>query len=248
MSYRIVTDTSCDFPQEMYAQLGLTAVPLSVNYKNETHTHYTESWLKELYAGLRAGEPATTSAANPQDWESIIRPILVLGVICLIVSGLLAVTNGVTAPIIELNNIRTTQEAYLSVLPEGTTAEDLTELTVNNTEKVGAVSAVKTSDGAYAVKSTGKGFDGALITTILGFDADGNICGIWSDSSTQTAGMGSKCDDPSFTQQFLGLGSDAEITLNVDVQQVSGSTVSSVAFVDAVNSAIACYNEVKGAA
>ena len=181
-------------------------------------------------------------------FESIIRPILVLGVICLIVSGLLAVTNGVTAPIIELNNIRTTQEAYLSVLPEGTTAEDLTELTVNNTEKVGAVSAVRTSDGAYAVKSTGKGFDGALITTILGFDADGNICGIWSDSSTQTAGMGSKCDDPSFTQQFLGLGSDAEITLNVDVQQVSGSTVSSVAFVDAVNSAIACYNEVKGAA
>ena len=79
MSYRIVTDTSCDFPQEMYAQLGLTAVPLSVNYKNETHTHYTESWLKELYAGLRAGEPATTSAANPQDWESIIRPILEAG-------------------------------------------------------------------------------------------------------------------------------------------------------------------------
>ena len=55
MSYRIVTDTSCDFPQEMYAQLGLTAIPLSVNYKNETHTHYTESWLKELYAGLRSG-------------------------------------------------------------------------------------------------------------------------------------------------------------------------------------------------
>ena len=79
MSYRIVTDTSCDFPQEMYAQLGLTAVPLSVNYKNKTHTHYTESWLKELYAGLRAGEPATTSAANPQDWESIIRPILEAG-------------------------------------------------------------------------------------------------------------------------------------------------------------------------
>ena len=79
MSYRIVTDTSCDFPQEMYAQLGLTAIPLSVNYKNETHTHYTESWLKELYAGLRSGEAATTAAANPQDWESIIRPILEAG-------------------------------------------------------------------------------------------------------------------------------------------------------------------------
>ena len=107
---------------------------------------------------------------------------------------------------------------------------------------------MKTSDGAYAVKATATGFDGGLITTILGFDADGNICGIWSDSSTQTAGMGSKCDNPSFTDQFVGLSSDAELTLNVDVQQVSGSTVSSKAFVKAVNSAIACYNEVKGAA
>ena len=181
-------------------------------------------------------------------FESIIRPILVLGVICLIVSGLLAATNSVTAPRIAENDRKTTQAAYLAVLPEGTTAEDLTELTVNNTEKTGPVSAVKTSDGAYAVKATASGFDGGLITTILGFDPDGNICGIWSDSSTQTAGMGSKCDDPSFTDQFLGLGSDAELTLNVDVQQISGSTVSSKAFVEAVNSAIACYNEVKGAA
>ena len=111
-------------------------------------------------------------------FESIIRPILVLGVICLIVSGLLAATNSVTAPRIAENDRKTTQAAYLAVLPEGTTAEDLTELTVNNTEKTGPVSAVKTSDGAYAVKATATGFDGGLITTILGFDADGNICGI----------------------------------------------------------------------
>ena len=40
----------------------------------------------------------------------------------------------------------------------------------------------------------------------------------------------------------------SNLTLNVDVQQVSGSTVTSSAFVDAVNNAITCYNEVKGAA
>ena len=89
---------------------------------------------------------------------------------------------------------------------------------------------------------------GGVITTILGFDADGNIQGIYSDCSTQTAGMGSKCDDESFTSQFVGLSAANELTLNQDVQQVSGCTVSSKAFVKAVNSAIACYNEVKGAA
>jgi len=182
------------------------------------------------------------------NFETIVKPIVVLAVICLIVSGLLAVTNSATAPVIAENERRTTQAAYLAVLPEGASPDDLTELAVSNQEKVGAVSAVKTSDGAYAVKATATGFDGGVITTILGFDVDGNICGIWSDSSTQTAGMGSKCDDPSFTGQFVGLAGASELALNVDVQQVSGSTVSSTAFVKAVNSAIACYNEVKGAA
>ena len=184
------------------------------------------------------------------NFENIVKPILVLTIICLIVSSLLAVTNGVTAPIIEENDRRTTQMAYLAVLPEGATAEDLEELPVAlaEGEKVGAVSGVKTSDGAYAIKATSTGFDGGVITTILGFDVDGNICGIWADCSTQTAGMGSKCGLPEFTDQFKGLGSDKELVLNTDVQQVGGSTVSSTAFVKAVNSAIACYNDVKEAA
>ena len=76
MSYRIITDTCCDFPEAMYAELNLTAVPLSVNYKNTSVNSYSESWLKDLFAGLRAGEVATTSAANPQDWESAMEPAL----------------------------------------------------------------------------------------------------------------------------------------------------------------------------
>ncbi|MBQ5754697.1 MAG: FMN-binding protein [Oscillospiraceae bacterium] len=178
-------------------------------------------------------------------FNDLIKPILVLAVICAIASALLAVTNGVTAPVIAENDRITTLNAYLDVLPEGLTAEDLADVEVT-TE--GVASAVKTPDGCFAIKAAAKGFDGGLVTTILGFDADGNICGIWADCSTQTAGMGSKCADPSFTDQFVGLSGASALTLNVDVQQVSGSTVTSSAFVNAVNSAITCYNEVKGAA
>ena len=79
MSYRIITDTCCDFPDHMYAELQLTAVPLTVNYKNEPVNSYTEQWLKDMFDGLRAGEEATTSAANPQDWENVMEPALQAG-------------------------------------------------------------------------------------------------------------------------------------------------------------------------
>ena len=79
MSYRIVTDTCCDFPAHMYAELNLSVVPLSVNFKGQTVSTYSEDWLKELFAGLRAGEPATTSAVNPQQWQDAVEPILQAG-------------------------------------------------------------------------------------------------------------------------------------------------------------------------
>lgn len=79
MRYRIVTDSCCDLPAGHYDALGLTYVPLSVHYRGQSINHYTEDWLRDMYAGLRAGEPATTSAANPQDWQNVIEPILLAG-------------------------------------------------------------------------------------------------------------------------------------------------------------------------
>jgi len=79
MAYRIVTDTCCDFPEQMYEELNLSVVPLSVNFKGENVNTYTESWLENMYDGLRNGEVASTSAANPQDWQDALDPILQAG-------------------------------------------------------------------------------------------------------------------------------------------------------------------------
>ena len=79
MSYQIITDTGCDYPMEMYDQLGLRVAPLSVRYKEKEYTSYSEEWLKELFAGLRAGEAATTSAVNPEGWKTVIEPALQAG-------------------------------------------------------------------------------------------------------------------------------------------------------------------------
>ena len=79
MGYRIITDTCCDFPEHMYEQLQLSVVPLSVNFQGKTFSTYSETWLKNMFDGLRAGEVATTSAANPQIWEDAIEPVLQAG-------------------------------------------------------------------------------------------------------------------------------------------------------------------------
>ena len=79
MSYRIITDTCCDFPQKMYAKENLSVVSLSVLYKGETVKSYSEKWLKKMFEGLRSGETASTSAANPQDWQEAIEPVLAGG-------------------------------------------------------------------------------------------------------------------------------------------------------------------------
>ena len=79
MAYRIITDTCCDFPEHMYSELGLEVVPLSVQFKGENYSVYTEDWLKELFDGLRKGETTSTSAANPEDWSRKIEQVLADG-------------------------------------------------------------------------------------------------------------------------------------------------------------------------
>ena len=36
MSYQIITDSCCDYPTPMYETLGLTFVPLTVEFRGET--------------------------------------------------------------------------------------------------------------------------------------------------------------------------------------------------------------------
>ena len=69
MSYRIITDSCCDFTPEQYAEFDLTFTPMTVMYKGEPHDDYLdEKSIKMVYEGLRNGETATTSAVNPDGW------------------------------------------------------------------------------------------------------------------------------------------------------------------------------------
>ena len=76
MSYQIITDSCCDFPKDLLGTLNITTVPLTLTFRDQVWTDTTDEGLKTLFAGLRNGESASTSAANPEDWARAIEPVL----------------------------------------------------------------------------------------------------------------------------------------------------------------------------
>ena len=161
-------------------------------------------------------------------WETTGKPIVVLTVISLIVSLLLALVNGMTAPVIKENTRRTTLAAYVSVMPSVSDAATLEEVTDYTTANVTGV--VKAQDGG-------------ILTVIMGFDANGAETGIWVDASTQTKGIGSNVSTDDFLAQFNGMDGTKNIVMNQDFDAYSGATISSTALFAAINDCINCFNE-----
>jgi len=69
MSYKIITDSCCDFTEQQYNELGVACAPLTVMYKGESHSNFSDpSAVKAFYDELRSGVMASTSAVNPDGW------------------------------------------------------------------------------------------------------------------------------------------------------------------------------------
>ena len=95
-TYKIITDSSCDFTKAQYAELDLSFSSLTLLYQGENRDSFTEEdELKAFYDGIRAGEMPTTSAVNPEGWVNIMEPILARGqdVLCLTFTSGLSTTH-----------------------------------------------------------------------------------------------------------------------------------------------------------
>lgn len=77
--YKIITDSGCDLPQQMLAELDVRTVPLIVNFRGEDREDTVDVGIKEMYADLRDGEAATTSAVNPDRWMEKMEGVLTQG-------------------------------------------------------------------------------------------------------------------------------------------------------------------------
>lgn len=188
--------------------------------------------------------------------------LLSLGGICVLVSGILAVVNQVTtAPIAEaemkakVEAIRAVAPAFdnnpfaekMLVLPEGETDS----LTVYPAKKGGALV-------GFAIESyTQKGFSG-LIRVMVGFDATGQLVDFSVLQHSESPGLGSRIpewyhekSEGSGIRDVRGLDMKKEAPLTVSkdggkVDAITAATISSRAFLDAVNRAWRTFSSLEG--
>ena len=76
-TYQIISDSCCDFTAQQYRDNNVLCVPLSVVYQGQSHDNFSDpASVKAFYDILRTGVTATTSAANPETWASVMEPVL----------------------------------------------------------------------------------------------------------------------------------------------------------------------------
>ncbi len=173
------------------------------------------------------------------NWNKVFKPIVVLCAICIVVTGALAATNNVTAPIIEAATQAAEEAARTELLPDaqGFEAVDLTAENVSAIYKT-------TNDVGVVITSSAKGYGGDVVV-MTAFNPDGTIKQIKVTEQAETKGIGSNvAANADYWTRYEGLASDHELVLNQDVDAYTGATISSRAVLSAVNSAIAAYNQI----
>ena len=174
-----------------------------------------------------------------KSFNEIIKPVLVLVCICLVVTALLAYINSVTSPIIAKAEQEKTEQAMSEVLAE---ADGFNPLKIENLpERVTEVYSAQNGSG-YVFMLTTKGYGGDM-KLICGMKADGTIEQCKTLSHAETSGLGSKTAEDPYRNQYSGKSAD---TLS-EVDAITGATISSTAYKNAIEDAFKAYNMVKEA-
>ena len=176
---------------------------------------------------------------------------LCLLAICLVCSGLLAGVYALTADPIAAAAKAKNEAAIKEVLPESA-------VTIEEERTVEMDGVSYTYNLAYdepgntvgcAINVSALGFGGPIAVKV-GFDIDGIICNTKVLSQAETPGLGAKCTEPAFSDQFKGLN-PAEKKLSVkkdggDIDAITASTITSRAYVNALATAVKVYETIAG--
>ena len=174
------------------------------------------------------------------NWDKVIKPIVVLCVICIVITGALAATNSATAPVIAEATRLAQEQARTELLPEADGFEKVEGVAVENVSDVYAA----TNGTGYVITSTAKGYGGTM-TVMTAFGPDGTIKQLKVTESAETQGIGSNVSTKKdYWDKYAGLDGTDPLTLGTDVDAYGGATISSRALNSAVNSAIAAYNAI----
>ena len=135
--------------------------------------------------------------------KDILKPALILFVICLVVTALLAGTNLLTKDKIAEQSALEAEQSRKVVLSDADSFEEADGYYIGkaNNETVG-----------YVFQTEAKGYGGA-VKVMTGISADGQITGVVILEHSETPGLGANAEKASFTDQFKQTAPEKGITL-----------------------------------
>ncbi|MBR6606509.1 MAG: RnfABCDGE type electron transport complex subunit G [Prevotella sp.] len=186
--------------------------------------------------------------------SSLLNMVAVLVSVAVITGGLLAWVNNVTEEPIRIQDELALSNGIKEVMGvenlKVTSTEDVVN-TVNGKEQHFVVHKTEDAEGNFigaAVESMSMGFSGEL-KVLVGFDAEGKILGYTVLQHSETPGLGAKADK--WFQKdgkgcIVGRKMDASKPLVVnkdggDIDAITASTITTRAFLAAVNQAFVAY-------
>lgn len=163
-------------------------------------------------------------------------PVLILVLICVVVSGLIALANEITAPIIAKAEAEKLQRTLNELLPQATGFIEIP------CDMENVVSIYKDEGGSgFVFVTVGRGYHGDL-TVMTALDSEGQVLALSANVSGETPGVGTRAGQAGYTSRFVGLSNSAD-----GVDAISGATYSSRGIKSAVNTALAAFVVIKGA-
>ena len=182
--------------------------------------------------------------------SSLMNMVLVLTGVTVIAGALLGYVNELTKGPIAEANAKALSDAIKLVVP-GFTNNPAESPEIVELNGVSYKVYKATKDGEFigaAVESSANGFGGAL-TVLVGFDKEGNIIDYSLLSHAETPGLGSKAADwfkkgqkGDITGKNPGEGALVVNKDGGDVDAITASTITTRAFLNAVNNAYAAYS------
>lgn len=174
--------------------------------------------------------------------NTIVKDTLILLAITLIAGLLLGQVYSITKDPIAAQAEKAKQEAYAKVYPGGAFASDdalnaaLENFAADDKDaKITEVMSANDGEG-FVFSCQASGYGGA-VQLAVGVKSDLTVTGLSVLSMSETPGLGAKCQEASFQEQFAGIQSE-KITINQEFQQISGATITSSAVMRAVNATL----------
>lgn len=178
--------------------------------------------------------------------------VIVLTATAAVMGAVLALVHEVTAEPVHQAEINAKNEALAMVLPEfdNDPSATMQTLTVDGESRPVQIYTGKKGDDVcgIAVESyTSEGFSGDIIV-MVGFDTEGKLTGYKVLQHAETPGLGAKADDwfrdPTDSRSVIGTSSDIALKKdNGEIDGITAATITSRAFVDAVNRARKAFNQ-----